>query len=95
MQSSSKKVYTKTMKNNGDGDRREEIFTLDEMQACIVYSALREHIRSRRWDALDEVQWSELVSYKNIVDRLERYLDGEASAAIDRCQTDVSQVNAR
>jgi hypothetical protein len=52
------------------------VFALDETDACLVYTALREHMRRNTWDVNDEEQWNEVVGYKDLVKRLEKYLDG-------------------
>lgn len=61
----------------------EVTFVLGETDANLVYAALRQHMRRNTWDVNDDEQWSEVVAYKDLVRRLEMYLDGEGKSAAD------------
>ena len=50
---------------------------IDETEANLLYSAVRERIRTSKWDVDDEEDWSLLLAFKALEARIGKFMNGE------------------
>ena len=50
---------------------------IDETEANLLYSAVRDRIRTSKWDVDDEEDWQLLLAFKALEVRLGKFMNGE------------------
>ena len=50
---------------------------IDETEANLLYSAVRERIRTSKWNVDDEEDWQLLLGFKALEARLGKFMNGE------------------
>ena len=50
---------------------------IDETEANLLYSAVRERIRTSKWNVDDEEDWNLLLAFKALEARLGKFMNGE------------------
>ena len=50
---------------------------IDETEANLLYSAVRDRIRTSKWNVDDEEDWSLLLAFKALEVRLGKFMNGE------------------
>jgi len=50
---------------------------IDETEANLLYSAVRERIRTSKWNVDDEEDWQLLLGFKALEARIGKFMNGE------------------
>ena len=50
---------------------------IDETEANLLYSAVRDRIRTSKWNVDDEEDWQLLLAFKALEVRLGKFMNGE------------------
>ena len=50
---------------------------IDETEANLLYSAVRERIRTSKWNVDDEEDWQLLLAFKALEARIGKFMNGE------------------
>jgi len=50
---------------------------IDETEANLLYAAVRERIRTSKWNVDDEEDWQLLLGFKALEARLGKFMNGE------------------
>jgi hypothetical protein len=58
-------------------DGMKDKMEIDETEANLLYAAVREHIKTSKWNVSDEEDWSLLLAFKALEDRIGKFMNGE------------------
>ena len=58
-------------------DGMKDKMEIDETEANLLYSAVRERIRTSKWNVDDEEDWNLLLAFKALEARLGKFMNGE------------------
>jgi hypothetical protein len=58
-------------------DGMKDKMEIDETEANLLYSAVRERIRTSKWNVDDEEDWQLLLAFKALEARIGKFMNGE------------------
>jgi len=58
-------------------DGMKDKMEIDETEANLLYAAVRERIRTSKWNVDDEEDWQLLLGFKALEARLGKFMNGE------------------
>jgi hypothetical protein len=58
-------------------DGMKDKMEIDETEANLLYATVREHIKTTKWDVMEEEDWSLLLAFKALEARIGKFMNGE------------------